>query len=1312
MRKTFIVLTTLLIMVLCNNRTDPISSRDNKWDSGGNNFLYNGVPSVYGALGTEWYDYDHETNTGSMLLTFHADDPNIPHDSLTCHIFAGNTADLITERFAENESTCVIGGLTSNMAYTCSLVVKDQWDSVCDTVLMGNTPVLIPPQAPSPSISVNEMTMTLTWITVSGATRYNIYSTDKIGTPFQRASSVPQPDAGAGASVVAPFTFNKPASRFFIVSSVNQAGESRSEDTLFGAIHSDAVAVPVIDSVSKGTFVDRIAVYWHSQERDVASFGIYRSRSENDGYRLIGMVEAKESPYIFYDTVTTSEPYYYRLSAFNSDNISGELSEPVSGYTVRDIERFNLTIENFSDHVALFWNPVQYAVSYTVYRTSFDSDALNELSTTEDLFFNDSTATSVLRFYMVAAFDASGREVGRSDRKGGALGMLKAPEGVQISIDKPSNRIIMKWNLLPGAVHYYVFRSEEQCTYSDKYKQVTENLFINTDIGSSTYYYAVAGVDNSGRIGDMSLSYKAGLSWLPSPTGLQASDGKNDTLIFLKWDALSGAAGYKVYRSATSCYKDMQLIASSPETSYADKVPSTAIYYYTVAGVDENGSEGSPSACDNGRVKLLSAPEGLSSSGTAKGITISWSKVAGALGYIVYRGTSGSFGTSMVIDTVNTTSLFDATTSTATFYYWVAALGPIGQGEISKYTYCSTLSRPSITVSRYSTHVRLNWSNTTPWSIAVIYRGLDSLNLTQLNTTKENTYDDYTATYDGLYYQVRLLLSTSDTVSSVAVLGYRLLPPPATISALDTKNGPQIRWSSVSGALSYIIYRSERSTDPLQHHELTDTTYLDKISTTTRYYYRVAARNRVQTSIMSNFVTGGLIQTPLTPLQLTATGTSDAIILTWFVSSSGSTPEGFIIHHSRSTAGPFTIDTTSMTRFVDSVTDTGWYYYRVAAYNGNGTSPTSNFVSARLRAPEPPSIESVSKSLYSKYVKIVWYRKENATEYAIYRGSEKIAVTTDTFYLDTSALTNTMYYYSVASIHKGNEGRRGTSNNGARLGPPSVVYAYGDYNGISVYWESDIFTVEKYYIYRSLIPSDGFVLIDSTLSLCYYFDTSDVPGYNYYRIAARNLETSEMSVVSEATRRYFPKAPYDLTASQGTYPHTVRVCWAPAAGANGYRIYRSSTSDFESITTVHGTSSDTCLVDSVFSDSFYYYKVKSFNKIGESSPSYETASGFRTPTTLPLTPSNLDTLDYGYGSAIVLTWDWGQATIGYEGIYIYRAESESGTYTLVGTKINTSENTYWDEPPLSSPTVYWYKIKAYNAAGESEFSNTVSGTRK
>ena len=104
---------------------------------------------------------------------------------------------------------------------------------------------------------------------------------------------------------------------------------------------------------------------------------------------------------------------------------------------------------------------------------------------------------------------------------------------------------------------------------------------------------------------------------------------------------VSGADTYEVYRKTSSKGKYSK-IGTTSKTSFTDKkAKSGKKYYYAVKSVNEAGK----SDYSKSLSKLYLADPTLKTPKSAKkGITLTWSKVTGAEGYVIYCKTgSGSY---------------------------------------------------------------------------------------------------------------------------------------------------------------------------------------------------------------------------------------------------------------------------------------------------------------------------------------------------------------------------------------------------------------------------------------------------------------------------------------------------------------------------------------------------------------------------------------------------------------------------------------------------------------------------------------------
>ena len=160
------------------------------------------------------------------------------------------------------------------------------------------------------------------------------------------------------------------------------------------------------------------------------------------------------------------------------------------------------------------------------------------------------------------------------------------------------------------------------------------------------------------------------------------------------------------------------------------------------------------------------------------------------------------------------------------------------------------------------------------------------------------------------------------------------------------------------------------------------------------------------------------------------------------------------------------------------------------------------------------------------------------------------------------------------------------------------------------------------------------------------------------------------------------------------------LTWNAVYGATSYRIYRSTSKG--SGYSLLGTTTATSYTNTgAKAGTTYYYRVKACNDAGLSPYSNVVSGKVKSVTPKPSAP----VVKIGNSSTSgkpMLTWN---AVSGATSYKVYRATSQNGTYSLLGTVTATS----YTNTGAKAGVTYYYKVKAVNSAGESAYSNTVSG---
>ena len=386
-------------------------------------------------------------------------------------------------------------------------------------------------------------------------------------------------------------------------------------------------------------------------------------------------------------------------------------------------------------------------------------------------------------------------------------------------------RPTLKWKAVSGAAKYEVYRARSKDGDYIKYSTVTGTSYTNTSYieSGNTYYYKVRALKSDGTAGAwssvVSVTYK---QTLPAPTVTGGNDSQGRPT--LKWNAVSGAAKYEVYR-ARSKDGTYTKYSTTTGTAYTNSsyLTSGATYYYKVRALDANGNAGPYSAVVSVTCRLkLTAPTVTGGTDAQGRPTLKWNAVTGAAKYEVYRARSKD-GDYIKYSTVTGTSYTNTSyiENGNTYYYKVRALGSDGTAGPDStpvsVTYKAPFGAPLVTGSKDSQgRPALKWDKVTDAAKYEVYRarskdGTYSLMSTQSATGYTNT--SYLANGTTYYYKVRALKAngTASAYSSVVTITYGTVPTPAAPAMRSAKAdsaGITVSWDTAANAVTYNVYRT------------------------------------------------------------------------------------------------------------------------------------------------------------------------------------------------------------------------------------------------------------------------------------------------------------------------------------------------------------------------------------------------------------------------------------------------------------------------------------------------------------------------
>ena len=303
-----------------------------------------------------------------------------------------------------------------------------------------------------------------------------------------------------------------------------------------------------------------------------------------------------------YDTALKDVYFNGSVTQWTSIQIAGEGNSALYNADVHCTGLPAPTVTGGNDaqgRPTLKWNAVTGAAKYEVYRArSMNGDYIKYSTVTGTSYTNTSyIENGNTYYYKVRALDASGTAGAWSSivavtYRAASTGTLSAP--TVTGGNDAQGRPTLTWNAVTGAAKYEVYRARSRSGEYIKYSTVTGTSYTNTSYieNGNTYYYKVRALDADGTAGAwssvVSVTYKQTLP-APAVTGGNDSQGRPT----LKWNAVSGAAKYEVYR-ARSRSGDYIKYSTVTGTSYTNTsyIEDGNTYYYKVRALDANGTAG------------------------------------------------------------------------------------------------------------------------------------------------------------------------------------------------------------------------------------------------------------------------------------------------------------------------------------------------------------------------------------------------------------------------------------------------------------------------------------------------------------------------------------------------------------------------------------------------------------------------------------------------------------------------------------------------------------------------------------------------
>jgi len=398
-----------------------------------------------------------------------------------------------------------------------------------------------------------------------------------------------------------------------------------------------------------------------------------------------------------------------RNGTFHASNLPSLPTRPVAPA--------NLAAVGGSGQVTLTWDAVSNATSYNLYYSTsagLTTTDATKLANVTSPYLQTGLAAGTTYYYLVTAANGAGESIASTV----ASATTAASQPVPVAPAAPANliatggtnQVSVSWGAVAAATSYNVYYSTSNGVTKStgtKIANATSPMVQTGLVAGTTYYYVVTAVNSAGESAD---SVQVAATTLPAvpvptapaaPTSVSASGGANQATI--SWAAVTGASSYNLYWSTTSGVTKANGTKVAGVTSPYVKTGLAAgtTYYFVVTAVNnvgESAASAQASAATNAAPPALpAAPTGITATGGASQVSLSWSPVSGATSYNLYWSTTTGVTKTNGTKIANAVSPYIQTGLAAgtTYYYVVSAVNSAGEGPASAQASAAT-SAPAL----------------------------------------------------------------------------------------------------------------------------------------------------------------------------------------------------------------------------------------------------------------------------------------------------------------------------------------------------------------------------------------------------------------------------------------------------------------------------------------------------------------------------------------------------------------------------------------------------------------------------------------
>lgn len=323
-------------------------------------------------------------------------------------------------------------------------------------------------------------------------------------------------------------------------------------------------------------------------------------------------------------------------------------------------------------------------------------------------------------------------------------------------------------------------------------------------------------------------------------------------------------------------------------------------------------------------------------------------------------------------------------------------------------------------------------------------------------------------------------------------------------------------------------------------------------------------------------------------------------------------------------------------------------------------------------------------------------------------------------YSNTGLTSSTRYWYRVRAFNTSDvSGYSGTANGTTLLLPAAPSNLQGQAlstTRIDLTWTDNATNETAYEVERAPdnagTPGTFAQIVSLPAGTAAYSNTGLNANTGYwYRVRAVNTtDASAYTTALSITTPQGPAAPSNL-AAQAFSPNQINLTWTDnTTSETGYTVERAPDNagvagTFAPIATlpVNAVSySSTGLTE----NTRYWYRVRAFTALDVSA--YSALANATTPQSPPAAPSNLQATAL---SASSINLSWVDNANNESGFLVERAPDNAGSAGTFAQIASVGSNTVAFTSTLLTPvTRYWYRVRSFNTAQNSAYTNSASAT--